>query len=251
MKRIVISVIFLISGKLVMAQNSLPPNGNVGVGVLNPTKAIQIADYGAGNENSQLLIPGIYNFEQVRLGQIGNGNSMLEFVNHVSLEGSYGVRLLVDVDHGASGLQFQSAAPSTSYGSLNYSTALYMSPFGNIGINTTSVPAGYKLAVAGDVIAESIKVQLKSSWPDYVFAKDYALPSLAETERHIKEKGHLLGIPSAKEVEANGINLGEMNARLLQKIEELTLHLIDMEKKNMLREAKHAMEMTELRSKIK
>ncbi|MNY60919.1 hypothetical protein D3C86_1975370 [compost metagenome] len=59
---------------------------------------------------------------------------------------------------------------------------------------------------------------------------NYHLPSLQETEQHIKEKGHLPGIPSAEEVKNNGVDLGEMNAKLLQKIEELTLHLIEQNK---------------------
>ena len=99
---------------------------------------------------------------------------------------------------------------------------------GNVGIGTLD-PKGYRLAVNGKIRAQEIKVEA-SPWPDYVFAKDYKLPSLQETESHIKEKGHLPGIPSAKEVDANGINLGEINAKLLQKIEELTLHLIEKEK---------------------
>ncbi len=102
---------------------------------------------------------------------------------------------------------------------------------GNTGIGTFD-PKGYKLAVAGNVIAESVKVKLKNVWPDYVFAKDYSLPTLKEIEAHIKEKGHLPGTPSAAEVKANGIDLGEMNAKLLQKIEELTLYLIGMKKEN-------------------
>jgi len=100
---------------------------------------------------------------------------------------------------------------------------------GNMGIGTQDT-RGYKLAVSGNMIAESVKVQLRSAWPDYVFAKDYTLPSLEETEKHIKEKGHLPGIPSAAEVKNNGIDLGEMNAKLLEKIEELTLHLIQKDK---------------------
>lgn len=100
---------------------------------------------------------------------------------------------------------------------------------GNVGIGTTD-PKGYKLAVAGNMIAESVKVQLQSGWPDYVFSRDYQLPSLQQTEKHIKDKGHLPGIPSAAEVKANGIDVGEMNAKLLQKIEELTLHLIEQGK---------------------
>lgn len=100
---------------------------------------------------------------------------------------------------------------------------------GKVGIGTNDTK-GYKLAVAGNVIAESIKVQLSSAWPDYVFAKSYQLPALSETEKFIKENGHLPGIPSASEVKAGGINLGEMNALLLKKIEELTLHLIRQQK---------------------
>jgi len=101
---------------------------------------------------------------------------------------------------------------------------------GNMGIGTTDTK-GYKLAVNGKIRAQEIKVEA-SNWPDYVFAKDFKLPSLKETEQHIKEKGHLPDIPSAAEVEAGGIDLGEMNAKLLKKIEELTLHLIEQQKKN-------------------
>jgi len=85
---------------------------------------------------------------------------------------------------------------------------------------------------AGNLWSKQIKVALNTPWPDFVFEKSYQLPSLYETERHIQEKGHLPGIPSAKEVEANGINVGEMNAKLLQKIEELTLHMINEHKFN-------------------
>ncbi|SDN34840.1 hypothetical protein SAMN05421820_107147 [Pedobacter steynii] len=100
---------------------------------------------------------------------------------------------------------------------------------GKVGIGTEDTK-GYKLAVAGNMIAESIKVQLSTAWPDYVFAKSYTLPALSETEKFINENGHLPGVPTASEVKANGIDVGEMNAKLLQKIEELTLHLIRQQK---------------------
>ncbi|WP_316810324.1 hypothetical protein [Pedobacter heparinus] len=101
---------------------------------------------------------------------------------------------------------------------------------GNLGVGTNNFQ-GYKLAVNGKIRAQEIKVEA-SPWPDYVFTKDYQLPTLQQTEQHIKEKGHLPGIPSAAEVKTNGIDLGEMNAKLLQKIEELTLHLIEQNKRN-------------------
>ncbi|KAB5483124.1 tail fiber protein [Flagellimonas hadalis] len=95
--------------------------------------------------------------------------------------------------------------------------------YGNVGIGTTN-PGTYKLAVKGKIRAEEIKVE--TGWADYVFKEGYTLPTLKEVERHIKEKGHLINIPSAKQVEENGIELGEMNKLLLEKIEELTLYLI-------------------------
>jgi hypothetical protein len=105
---------------------------------------------------------------------------------------------------------------------------------GNVGIGTSS-PAE-KLSVNGKIRAHEIKVEL-SGWSDFVFAKDYVLPTLQETEKHIKEKGHLSGIPPAAEVEKNGVDLGDMNKRLLQKIEELTLYLIEQDKKSKIQEA--------------
>lgn len=100
---------------------------------------------------------------------------------------------------------------------------------GSVGIKTPN-PGVYDLAVKGKIRAQEIKVEM-ANWPDYVFAKDYQLPSLTETEKYIKEKGHLPNIPTANEVEANGVELGEMNRKLLQKIEELTLYIINQEKR--------------------
>jgi hypothetical protein len=102
---------------------------------------------------------------------------------------------------------------------------------GGVGIGTTYVPGGYKLSVNGKIIAEEVRVELRANWPDYVFEKDYDLQSLPELETYIAQHGHLPNIPAAAEVAKEGIALGEMNAKLLQKIEELTLHLIAQDKR--------------------
>jgi len=78
---------------------------------------------------------------------------------------------------------------------------------------------------------EEVKVELSDTWPDYVFASNYELKDLEEVKNFINQNGHLPNIPSAKEVEEEGIMLGEMNAKLLEKIEELTLYTIDQESK--------------------
>ncbi|WP_417800662.1 hypothetical protein [Tenacibaculum sp.] len=109
--------------------------------------------------------------------------------------------------------------------------SMYLKYDGNVGIGTTSIPTNYKLAIAGKTITEEVKVQLQSNWPDYVFSKEYQLTTLQEVEQHINKKGHLQNIPSAKEVAKDGgIELGEMNRKLLEKIEELTLYTIQQEK---------------------
>ncbi len=99
---------------------------------------------------------------------------------------------------------------------------------GKVAIGRATVPNGYKLAVEGFIRAREVRVD-QESWPDYVFSKEYDLPTLKEIQEHINEKGHLPNIPSAKEVEANGVQLGEMNRLLLEKIEELTLYIIQQE----------------------
>lgn len=81
----------------------------------------------------------------------------------------------------------------------------------------------------GKIYAKEVEVKA-NVWADYVFKKDYKLNSLEEVEKHIQEKGHLPNIPSADEVVKNGINLGEMDAKLLEKIEELTLYSIEQNK---------------------
>lgn len=100
---------------------------------------------------------------------------------------------------------------------------------GYIGIGIANPDS--KLAVNGTIHSKEVKVDM-TGWSDFVFKKEYSLPTLEEVEKHISEKGHLESIPSEEEVLKNGINLGEMNAKLLQKIEELTLYAIEQEKKN-------------------
>lgn len=117
----------------------------------------------------------------------------------------------------------------------NYETRIRFSGSGNSYINSGNVGIGTidpknKLDVKGTIHSQEVKVDMLN-WSDYVFKKDYNLPTLSEVERHINENGHLQNVPSEKEVLKNGINLGEMDSKLLQKIEELTLYVIDLNKK--------------------
>ncbi len=102
---------------------------------------------------------------------------------------------------------------------------------GNVGIGTTN-PGSYKLAVEGKIGAREVNVIATNPWPDYVFEKNYTLPTLESIKTYIDQNKHLPEVPSAKEVEKNGVNVGEMNAVLLKKIEELTLYMIELKKEN-------------------
>ncbi len=114
----------------------------------------------------------------------------------------------------------------------NNTVGLRVNTNGTVNIGTTPTPSGYKLYVEQGILTEKIKVALKTSnnWADYVFADDYTLSPLSEVESFIKTNKHLPGIPSANEVVENGLDLASMDAKLLEKIEELTLHLIRIEK---------------------
>ncbi len=101
---------------------------------------------------------------------------------------------------------------------------------GNVGIGAMNPK--YTLSVRGKIGADEIIVEDVNQWADFVFAKDYKLMPLSEVESFITENNHLPDVPSEQDVKENGINVAEMNAKLLQKVEELTLYVIEINKEN-------------------
>ena len=91
---------------------------------------------------------------------------------------------------------------------------------------------GFVACINGKLIATEVRVQPTASWPDYVFSKDYKLMSLEELESKINADKHLPNIPAATDVKENGIMLGEMQTKAMEKIEELTLYMIELSKQN-------------------
>ncbi|MCV9387478.1 hypothetical protein [Reichenbachiella ulvae] len=119
-------------------------------------------------------------------------------------------------------------SPGTDLFSVDYDTELVYARTG-LTVGTINLPSGYKFAVDGKALMEEVKVEVSGNWPDYVFADDYQLATLEETAEYIQQNRHLPEVPSATEMEANGVELGEMNMLLLKKIEELTLHVIEQQ----------------------
>ncbi|WP_440881453.1 hypothetical protein [Tenacibaculum sp. C7A-26P2] len=203
-------------------------NGNVGIGTTSP-KAKQHLFTGNSNGIKDLYVTSIIEGMDARLqlmsSNAGSNGSSISLTNESSSwtlhqkTASLGNRF--DIGYRVSTESEDIAARQNIYFSILKD--------GNVGIGTVTT-GNHKLAVEGSIGAREIKVEAFPDWSDFVFYDDYQLPTLTEVENHIKEKGHLKDIPSAEEVEKNGFYLGEMDAKLLQKIEELTLYTIAQEK---------------------
>jgi hypothetical protein len=178
------------------------PNGNVGIGAINPSSPLHI-------KNSYDAILSLQTSDDAWL-YTEYRNSGLERKAWVGLDG--GLKSFnIAVENGTDKILFNG---------------------GNVGIGTYDPDS--KLTVNGKIHAQEVKIDLLSPMtvPDYVFASDYKLKTLQEVEEYIKENSHLPEIPSAKEIEKNGLMLAEMNMSLLKKMEEMTLYMIEQEKKN-------------------
>jgi hypothetical protein len=188
-------------------------NGFVGFNVQNPTANI----HAMGSVRFQNLANG--SVPAFMLGTDSNGN-VLEFPIPAGGAGN----------NDADWLKLDGTIP------MAITDNIYTN--GKVGINTNVLPSMvgsedvsfYSLYVKGGILTEEVRVALVSDWADYVFMDNYDLPSLKEVEEHIKEKGHLINIPSENEVKNNGVDLLEMNKKLLEKVEELTLYMIEMNK---------------------
>lgn len=189
--------------------NILWTNSNVGIGMDSPPIPLSVlGNIGTAHPNAPRFLfqrvagdPILWNFEA------GANVSQNGFA-------------IADLTNGRQKLVIQSGTGDAFF------------PTGGLAVGTNAMPAGFTMAVNGKLIAEEIVVQLRTEWPDFVFSSDYELRSLREVEDYINTNGHLPDVPSASDVEKNNINLGEMSTILLQKVEELTLYVIELQKQN-------------------
>ncbi|MFH6984980.1 hypothetical protein [Marinoscillum luteum] len=198
---------------------SITNAGNVGIGTTSPNYQFEIFE-GDGKETVAQFRT---NEGIIGIAAAGNSTENPTYGNYISSRN----------------------ASNTAYEDFGFKTSsgipqLLIKTNGSVGIGTNNTGT-HKLSVNGSIRSKEVKVE--ANWSDFVFYDDYELRTLEEVEQHINENGHLPEIPSEAEVTENGINLGEMNAKLLQKIEELTLYLIEQNKEiNELKEKVSSLE---------
>ncbi|MEE1945889.1 hypothetical protein VRU48_12280 [Pedobacter sp. KR3-3] len=219
-------------------------NGNFGIGMTTPSEKLTVngninifdptggayLGFGTANNNEYNTIGSMYASAGLVLAHGLKPHSASEQLvySHGSMARS---AIVLGRGFSEGGIKFytKSASSETIGAIFSGEPTMQITDNGNVGIGTTT--PNEKLSVNGKIRAKEIKVET-ANWPDYVFEEDYKVGTLQALESYIKANKHLPEIPSAKEVEANGVELGEMNKLLLKKVEELTLLLIDQNKKN-------------------
>lgn len=216
--QIAVVVTCLVGPNKVWAQASWPsyPNnsaisvtgtGMVGIGTASPTSLLEVN--GDTTLKGMTFIHAPWAYIGMRSGSISNDSSLsMDGSGHLILDDSSGGQLILAT--GGSG-------------------RINILQNGNVGVGTTAPP--YRLSVEGTIGAREVIVN-NTTWADYVFQPGYNLQPLSEVSAYIQEHGHLPGIPSEEEVKTSGVSLGEMQAKLLAKVEELTLHVIRQEREN-------------------
>jgi hypothetical protein len=200
--------------------------GKVGIGTLTPTEKLEVN----GNAYFQRLRSGNALFRDNSRNSLNSFNTGQDpGLSPGWIAADFGGsdnasdRLVIGTGYGG-----KAVIGSHNYNLNSWGGDLLINPSGgNVAIGTTA--ARERLSVNGKIRAQEIKVEA-SNWPDYVFKKEYQLTPLSEIEKYINTNGHLPDIPSALEVQQEGIALGALNNTLVKKIEELTLHLIEQQK---------------------
>lgn len=203
-----------------------PATGNIGIGTTSPVRSLQVGSVPPGG--GVAVTGSAPEFELSNADTEPNSNSISAVWGLATAAGNYGLSpgdtLLGTIGASRGNIYIN----ANYYGGGTNRNVLIQPSSGYVGIGTTTPQ--HLLHVAGTIGAEEVIVSATGA--DYVFQPDYHLSPLTEVATYIEQNHHLPGIPSAKEVQEQGVNLGDMQTKLLAKIEELTLHMIETEREN-------------------
>jgi hypothetical protein len=189
------STVYQTGGSSIISEKiRINPDGKIGIGTMNPTAKLETY----------------------------NGTSGITSFKTIGVNGH------LFIDNEGSGENYYDASNFQEF-QMGGLPKMRINANGNVGIGTVSPDE--KLTVNGNIHAKEIRIDTSISVPDYVFANDYKLNTLQEIEAYIKQNSHLPEIPSAKEIEKNGLMLAEMNMAILKKVEEMTLYIIEQNKR--------------------
>jgi hypothetical protein len=218
----------------------IAPTGYVGIGTSAPTRKFQVLDTSTAvyTPTGASAAPGGGMFEVMNSSPV-DGNSATVLITATNSATAKNVAYFSAVSNKDGWTP--DIAIGQRIGGSSWVERMRISAIGNVGIGTRPVDS-FKLAVNGVIGARRLRVT-QASWADFVFDAKYKLPTLDDVEVYVKANGHLKDVPSSAEVTKDGIDVGEMNKILLQKIEEMTLHLIELNKENkMIKERLNALE---------
>nr|WP_320120078.1 hypothetical protein [uncultured Marinifilum sp.] len=244
---IALFVCAIIYSEITHAQSNLfPASGRTGIGTTSPftpldvrtneSAGIPVASFGNTFANYSREVEDNRPFAIKR--NVNNGEAVYTFIQDT--EAIYEYRN----DEASNRMVFRLVNTDTETGGgVNANRNEVMILHGNglgggVSVGSGNLPFGYRLSVDGKIIAEELQIKQSTTWPDFVFEDDYQLRSLSEVKEFIDENKHLPDIPSEKQVKEEGISVGEMNAKLLQKIEELTLYLLEQNQRLDAQESK-------------
>ncbi len=193
--------------------------GSVGIGLSNPRAKLTVLSSTLNSVNNTEVM------------QVAGKNPMLLFSDMNGSDYAY-IKAITDLSltpqFARPGIEIGAAGNDIYLSSAGYQPALMINgTTNNVGIGTNNPT--YKLSVNGNIRSKEVVVE--TGWADYVFDEEYKLPLLSDVEKFIQQNKHLPNIPSAAEIEINGLHLGDTQKRMMEKIEELTLYMIEANKK--------------------